>query len=378
MADEQNRWLDRETAERLLRCESLDTVDATARDQAERLADALGALSADIPLPGPSGAELPGEAAALAAFRTARTGRNGERAALGQRARVPSSDAGLVRIGRPVPADRRSGWGGPARLGLTAALAVGMIGGVAFAAGTGALPSPFHDDPAPGVSISAAATPDRPPGSAAPHPTVTAGPGSSAPGGGATAGSPAGGSADGTDGTAGTGTDPGSTAGNGKPGGASWWKGVASSCRDVRAGKSLDSGRRHTLEGAAGGSSRVGTYCRGILKRVDGGSGSGSDSGGKGTGQSGQGGQNGQGGEEGIDQETPGDQGGWGGDHDGRTAPGHGGHQANGTAATPQPSAFAPLVPLTPRNTAGASGRTADTAASTPAPGRTYSPNQRL
>lgn len=72
MADEQYRWLDRDTAERLLRGELLDTVDATARDRAERLAEALETLSAELAVPAPDGAELPGEAAALAAFRKAR------------------------------------------------------------------------------------------------------------------------------------------------------------------------------------------------------------------------------------------------------------------------------------------------------------------
>ncbi|MER6985068.1 extensin, partial [Streptomyces carpinensis] len=46
MADEQYHWLDPDTAERLLRGEPLDTVDETVRDQAERLAAALRALSA--------------------------------------------------------------------------------------------------------------------------------------------------------------------------------------------------------------------------------------------------------------------------------------------------------------------------------------------
>ena len=64
MADEQYRWLDRDAAERLLRGEPLEAVDADTRERAEQLAEALGALATD-PLPG--GVELPGEAAALAA-----------------------------------------------------------------------------------------------------------------------------------------------------------------------------------------------------------------------------------------------------------------------------------------------------------------------
>ena len=92
MADEQYRWLDRDTAERLLRGEPLDAVDADSRDQADRLTEALEALDAlgmQTAEATPAGAELPGEAAALAAFRKARTGKNGERRA-SVRARVPA------------------------------------------------------------------------------------------------------------------------------------------------------------------------------------------------------------------------------------------------------------------------------------------------
>ena len=71
MADEQYRWLDRDAAERLLRGEPLEAVDAGTRDQVDRLAEALGALAAEPRL---SSDELPGEAAALAAFRKARAG----------------------------------------------------------------------------------------------------------------------------------------------------------------------------------------------------------------------------------------------------------------------------------------------------------------
>ncbi|MER5601995.1 hypothetical protein ABT085_33535, partial [Streptomyces sp. NPDC002265] len=72
MADEQYRWLDRETAERLLRGEPpAPAVDATARDRAGQLAEALGALSTAAAAP--NSTELPGEAAAVAAFRAARS-----------------------------------------------------------------------------------------------------------------------------------------------------------------------------------------------------------------------------------------------------------------------------------------------------------------
>ncbi|NEB22306.1 hypothetical protein G3I46_38390, partial [Streptomyces coelicoflavus] len=75
MADEQDEWLDRETAELLLRGESLEDLESTGpatRDRAGRLVAVLGALSAP---PAPGDGELPGEAAALAAFRKVRAER---------------------------------------------------------------------------------------------------------------------------------------------------------------------------------------------------------------------------------------------------------------------------------------------------------------
>ncbi|MYR43685.1 hypothetical protein GTW67_17050, partial [Streptomyces sp. SID5910] len=158
MADEQDGWLDRETAEILLRGESLKAVDPAARDRAERLAEALDALAAH---PAPTSGELPGEAAALAAFRKARADDAAvwadAPAALGHGTVRRPSDAGLVRIGPRRDDTRRSRWGRPLHLGLAAALTVGMVGGVAVAAGTGVLPTPFGGtEPAPATTASAA------------------------------------------------------------------------------------------------------------------------------------------------------------------------------------------------------------------------------
>lgn len=99
MADEQDKWLDRDAAERLLRGEPLEAVDADTQGRAKRLADVLGALA---PEPAPTSAELPGEAVALAAFQRARADRQGEVAQRG----------GRVRPGpRPTPPTRvSSGW----------------------------------------------------------------------------------------------------------------------------------------------------------------------------------------------------------------------------------------------------------------------------
>ncbi|WP_406198156.1 hypothetical protein OG331_19975 [Streptomyces sp. NBC_01017] len=275
MADEQYRWLDRETADRLLGGESLEAVDPADRDQAERLAKTLEALTAE---PALSSAELPGEAAALAAFRAARAGRDPASATVGHSSASGASevsdapgagpvDVGLVRIGgadNGVCRPRRPRWARPVRLGLAAALAVGMVGGVAVAAGTGVLTSPFVGDEGgrPAATVSAPAPPERPLFSPSPEGGVRGGPtpddDSQAP------------------------TDPGTTEGA-EPGGPApdrgsapgrdkaargWWKVVTAYCRDLRDGKELSSDRRRALESAAGGSERVRKYCRGVLGAV--------------------------------------------------------------------------------------------------------------
>lgn len=347
MADEQDKWLDRDAAERLLRGEPLEAVDADTQGRAKRLADALGALASG---PAPSSAELPGEATALAAYRQARAGRNGEAAQLGRRGRpgaaASSADVGLVRLGRPAPGRRGARRGRPVRLGLAAALAAGMIGGVAVAAGAGVLPTPFRDDsPNPAATVSAAQTPARSP--ASPSPGASKTDGSAAPIPDATTNGPAG---------AGSGNDEarGSGAPSGQPGSSDtgqsarsreWWTKTRSYCRVVLDGRSLEPGRRRVLEDAAGGGGRVKTYCEGVLsggtagegqntqdqggdKGSDSGSGNGSDSG------SGSGSGNGSGG---------GDN---GGDDGGHIRPGGEGHHGNSGILAPSPrSALAPLLP---------------------------------
>ncbi|MEV7686300.1 hypothetical protein [Streptomyces bungoensis] len=260
MADEHDKWLNRETAERLLRGESLEAVDAAARDQAERLAEALGALSAQA---APATGELPGEQSALAAFRKAREAAEAERtaAALGDGtpgsrsgASARGTDAGLVRIGaggRSGIRARRPRWARPVRLALAAAVAAGTLGGVAMAAG-GILPLPFHDEhPAPAASVSADPSPGRPLTSpSAPAPEGLA-PGAGTPEAG-TGGTPGGGP---------SGDAPGTTPG--APGASRQEAGAA--CRDIRDGKELGAGRRRALEGLAGGPARVTAYCKSVL-----------------------------------------------------------------------------------------------------------------
>ncbi|RZB15120.1 hypothetical protein StrepF001_33675 [Streptomyces sp. F001] len=266
MADEQYRWLDRDTTERLLSGEPLDAVDAAAGDQAARLAETLGALSVK---PALTSDELPGEAAALAAFRKARADRDSERADLGAPGRAHPSDAGLVRLGgrsrRRTPTVRSPRWARPVRLGLAAALAVGMVGGVAVAAGTGVLPTPFDDEPGPAASVSAAEPPDAERPLASPPSAQDGETGSPTPE--VTTSGPAVEESTPADNNTAEERDTAESPA-GRPDG--WWETVTSACRDVRKGKELDLGRQRTLEGAAGGSSRVGKYCDDVLKNTGG------------------------------------------------------------------------------------------------------------
>ncbi|PWI17631.1 hypothetical protein DI272_28290 [Streptomyces sp. Act143] len=353
MADKQYEWLNRELAERLLRGESLDNaVEPTARDEAERLAKTLGALSVN---PAPNAAELPGEEAALAAFRKAHAERGTGTVRAGRTARADHgdpaaahADVGLVRIGgrhgrttaRPAAGSRRSR---PVRLALAAALAFGMAGGVAAAAGAGLLPPPFGDDrPGPNASVSAAATSDRPLVSPSPDGT---GAGEPSPGGSDAGSADTGGGRDTARGGASSSPGAGKDDKDGKSG--SWWNTAPSACRDMRDGKELSTDRRRALERLAGGSTRVWKFCQGVL---DSSSGTGS----AGTGSGSQPGQ-GEDRDGGKDQDGNGGKGGGGkggdedGHHRGRGGGDHRGggnrHDADGGSSAAEPDTAAPLLP---------------------------------
>ncbi|WP_128379067.1 hypothetical protein [Streptomyces cavernae] len=331
MADEQYRWLDRDAAERLLRGQPLEAVDAGTREEAERLAEALGALVAESR---PKDGELPGEDAALAAFRAAGPRANGANGTHRAPARSPrrqeartASDAGLVQLGRLASGRRRPRWGRPVRYGLVAAFAACMIGGVAVASGAGVLP--FTDrEPGPAASVTAAATPK--PEKPLPTPTPSP-PGRSGP----TAPENPGDHSE----------QPGS-AEKGASGGESvlprpedvrrggdWWSGIVSSCRALRDGRPLDQVRKRDLEEAAKGAMRVQRYCKGVLDLAGRRSTDGAGDGSVRDGRQGAGpGSNGGG------DDTPGgdDQGGddRGGDHPGDGA-GAGGGQGGGPGGGP-------------------------------------------
>ncbi|MEW2067405.1 hypothetical protein [Streptomyces sp. NPDC007346] len=178
MADEQYGWLDKDAAERLLRGEPVVPLGDQARDDALRLAEALGAARATRGVPA---GELPGEDAVLTAFRqAARTG--GDRlAGRSAGAAFPGHPGTLhsVHIGAaPAAPPRRPRWSRPVRFGLAVSLAGCALGGVAVAAGTGFLPGPFggQDPPVPASSVSAAAPEPLMSGSPADDPSAEAEP----------------------------------------------------------------------------------------------------------------------------------------------------------------------------------------------------------
>ncbi|WP_371654326.1 MULTISPECIES: hypothetical protein [unclassified Streptomyces] len=281
MADERHEWLDEDAAERLLRGEPVVPADDRAREQAERLSAVLRAMAGpDVrqsmgASAAPAAGELPGEAAALAAFRSARA-----------EAGAPSgarSDT-VVRVGREPRGARAPRRLRPVRFGLAAALAGCALGGVAMAAGTGVLPGLGTADPEPVSSVSAAATPGPiasdspsartgdPVGPQSPTPGRTPSGEASAPG----AATP--GSAEPRRTTPAPETTTGGARGD-------WASRKVEYCRDFRSGR-LDQTRRNRLEIAALGAARVKQFCDAVLAEADrggkGGSGGKDDSGGKG------------------------------------------------------------------------------------------------
>lgn len=300
MADERDRWLDGAAAERLLRGEPVAPVgpaaDPRARREAERLRAALDSLAPSA-APEPAGAELPGEAAALAAFRAAR----GATAAAGTPAAgsgAPLVDLGRTVIGRGTLSAPRRGL--PVRFGLAAALASIAVGGLAAAAGAGLLDQPRSTTagPGPALSVSADGTPLRGEGGTStlsPQLRPTQPPnalGDAAGAGAGTAAPPGSTPEDGTT-AAGAGTAPGATAtgGPGKEaqgGKESDRQGFATGggdtggdrdrdrenqrravdlCKDYRAGH-LNDDRRRRLSALANGLARIPFYCEALLDGV--------------------------------------------------------------------------------------------------------------
>ncbi|MFI1013744.1 hypothetical protein [Streptomyces sp. NPDC020965] len=330
MADERYDWLDKETAERLLRGEPVEAPDGHARVQVARLQEFL--RDAGSPALRSDAGELPGEAAATAAFREARAGRAAAGTGAPDRGRpapslsaqdatptstpaptvtpaqavapvsgtvgpaevsmasgtagaqvpapavpvpggapaVGGDDLGIVRL---VPTARRSArtrLGGPMRFAVVAAVAGLAFGGVAVAATTGLLPSPFGDSP-PAATVSAADTPrllnETPTGGAGTGPPVTRSPRADPSAGGSTGHRP------------GPGTAPGVVPGVPEDGGhrnrdgnarskaerkAELHRRLSDACRAHRAG-TVDPVWARKLVKAAKGARRVEWFCDKLL-----------------------------------------------------------------------------------------------------------------
>ncbi|KIZ14475.1 hypothetical protein [Streptomyces natalensis] len=305
MADDPYDWLDKDAAEQLLRGDSVSATGGDGARELQQLLKAAAALGA-----GPAqGTELPGEAAAVAAFRRAQHGsgaRPRRRAAAGQGPTRTTRSGGLVertRLARPF------------RRGFAVALAVCAISGVAVAAGTGVLPTPFQGGgPEPAATVSAAETPST---------FASRGPGTETDG--ATTSSPSGSPGSGNPSDT---PSPGASHGRGKPGGGKGGKGHGDDGGDLPAQDvrkkilltlclayqrgDLDASAERRLTHTAGGADKVHAFCRPYLAGggsgqgdndggtagdiaglTDGGAGGGAtgseDSGGEGNGQGGQG-----------------------------------------------------------------------------------------
>ncbi|MEV8624340.1 hypothetical protein [Streptomyces sp. NBC_01268] len=270
MADERYQWLDQEAAERLLRGEPVDPADdadAASRAHAALLARTLDSARTPVAVLGPDG-ELPGEAAALAAFRKDTAERTA--AAAAARYATPAGPAAAPELGsvRIAPAPSGHRWGRSLRYGLAAALAAVTVGGVAVAAGTGMLP--LTGNPAPARSVSAVDTPD---GSGGTGPAVP--------------GSPSGGTGSAIPseplehetGTATPGATDGPTTATAGPGGGSpspdrttgglgedddERRKTLKACREFQDGKLADSGRQR-LQSALRNGETVKRYCTRVL-----------------------------------------------------------------------------------------------------------------
>ncbi|MFW6694689.1 hypothetical protein [Streptomyces sp. MAR4 CNX-425] len=145
MVDDRYGWLDEDVAERLLRGEPLDFADGSGRRgrhrrwspedraAAERLAAVLARV-AESGRPGENG-RVPGEQAALAAFRAAQ--KSTSRASAAEFAAESPFDGRRERRRSGVVRRLKS-----LRLSVAGAVAACALGGVAVASGTGVLPAP--------------------------------------------------------------------------------------------------------------------------------------------------------------------------------------------------------------------------------------------
>ncbi|MFF4317309.1 hypothetical protein [Streptomyces sp. NPDC001568] len=317
MADEHNGWLDAAAADRLLGGEPAGPAGPGA-DPRDRAAEArLRAALDSLDMPARPGRELPGEEAALAAFRAARGTAPAPRptpAAPTPAAPTPAAHEPLISL-TPVPhvripAPRRTST--PVRFGLAAALAGVAVGGIAAVASSGLLDREARHTAGPGPAVSVSADTDRPAGGGSeepapliprPDPTTplrgdgfvaspgtsrmpgtdsrttpgtTSGSGSAShfPGGGAGTGMSTS-TGSGANGTAEAGREPftdrtgkpdagAGSAGGGKDRDRDRQARAADLCEDYRAGRMNDD-RRSRLSKLAGALAKIPRYCEFVL-----------------------------------------------------------------------------------------------------------------
>lgn len=284
MAHERETWLDHGVAELLLRGRPVGTTGEHAQAQADRLARALEEA---VPVAYADSAELPGEAAALAAFRQSvgtAAGSAGARS-------WDADDAGIgtVRLAPGRRGIRLPSVGRPLRLGMAAAMAGCALSGVAAGAGFLYAPSAGESPPQPSNSISDALTP-APLVSESPSSSLNTPPLTSDPGAGRDSDSPGASS----DAMTGDPVDKGRKSqgtGNGwkKGGGEKWYAKLVQACQEYRNG-TISAGKRKLLEDAAKGPQGVNRLCNQLLSgdlRHDGAQGTGGSSGSSGGGNGG-------------------------------------------------------------------------------------------
>ncbi|MBI0299404.1 hypothetical protein JBE04_34335 [Streptomyces sp. PRKS01-29] len=316
--DHRYSWLDDSAAERLLRGEPVEGQpeapdgrgDQSYAD-AERLAAVLSAVAGAGRTAAPSDASvLPGEEAAVAAFRAARVEAAGAGAGSVAEMDMARRPQRIRRFRERQPRLRR-----PLRAGMVAVVAGCALSGFAVAAAAGVLPTPFgQSDHTPGPSVS---MPDGGPGGSA-RPEISED-------GGTTTPDPSGsGDNDASDvgsngaqgGTVpsdpdhdGKGKNGRTNPSKGKHGAPKWALAVCPRylAAELGTGEDLDKKSLKKLTKAAGGASAIHGYCTQVLAddgtgstpRSDESTGSGGDSGGtdsgSGNGGSGNGGSNGSG-----------------------------------------------------------------------------------
>ncbi|MFF2521896.1 hypothetical protein [Streptomyces liangshanensis] len=314
MADGRDQWLDRDVAERLLRGEWAEAVDGRDGGRAKQLSDTLRDM-ADVTYA--NGGELPGEAAALAAYRRAAAARTprAERGGGSPERRVTdngptagaAADGGSVNSGSvngasadgggagvqdlPGPTVRLAPGSGPARaaryggalrMSLAATLAACALGGLAVTGGGGVLHAGLgaghHSGRAEAETEAGTDTGER-----SPHPlpsdradgagTMGGGTGPATPDASMSRGvatSPArGGEAHGGDGAeepiGPVGKHHDWSAGAPRVKGSTWYSRTAAACLAYRDGK-LDQARKEELDRAAKDPARARRFCDWLLE----------------------------------------------------------------------------------------------------------------